>query len=126
MSVTLVSVCIHASACVTQVMGGGGMGASEDTGVFVMVGAWEKAGRGGERGGGGLTFDPFHRLGSSQDPSAETGMCLDARCPDARPSLRTRRPSHDVNAERETRASPRRRSDDVSSSNRSLSNNTRL
>lgn len=48
MYVTLVSVCMHASVCVTE-MGGRDLGASEDTGVLVMVGVWEKARKRGRR-----------------------------------------------------------------------------
>lgn len=49
MSVTLVSVCMHASVCVTEIGGKRDLGASEDTGVLEMVGAWEKAGKRAQR-----------------------------------------------------------------------------
>lgn len=81
MSVTPVSECVHASVsvCVCDRDGGGGgegrLGATEDTGVSGMEGAWEKVGN-GERGddqrrGGKLTFD-LQRPGSSQDLSTAT------------------------------------------------------
>lgn len=44
MSATRVSVCMHASVCTTETEGERDLGASEDTGVLGMVGAWEKAG----------------------------------------------------------------------------------
>ena len=46
-------ICVYACfcVCVTELSWGGDLGASEDTGVLVMVGVWEKAGKKREEGG---------------------------------------------------------------------------
>lgn len=72
-------ICVHACCSVCdRDRGKRDPGASEDTGVSEMVGAWEKAGKRAERKelwwGDKLTFDPFHRLGSSNVQSAS--QCL--------------------------------------------------
>lgn len=75
------AICVRMHLCVCdRDSRKGDPGPGEDTGVLVMEGAWEKAGnegRGEQPCGQNLTFEPLHLLGTSQDPSAATRMCLD-------------------------------------------------